>query len=132
MIATCLISGVVCAESLVVIVNPKAAVTSMTQEQVANVFMGKANDVGGISPVSPTDLKSEDSKNEFYTKVLKRDNAQMKAYWAKMSFTGKGLPPKELATSDEVRRFVAATPGAIGYIDKSAADSSVKVVLSVN
>jgi ABC-type phosphate transport system substrate-binding protein len=48
-------------------------------------------------------------------------------------FSGKATPPKELLSSSaDVKKFVAANPDAIGYIEKSAVDGSVKVVLTVD
>ena len=46
-------------------------------------------------------------------------------------FTGKGTPPKEYAGNAEVKKAVAADPKAIGYIDKSAVDDTVKVILTL-
>jgi hypothetical protein len=46
-----------------------------------------------------------------------------------MVFTGKGTPPKEVADDAAVKSFVATTPGAVGYIDESKVDASVKVLL---
>ena len=51
--------------------------------------------------------------------------------WARITFTGKGTPPKELKSDAEVKAFVAANPRAIGYVDASAVDSSVKAVLKL-
>ena len=56
----------------------------------------------------------------------------MKATWARLTFSGKGVPPKELPNSADVKKFVAGNPNAIGYIEKSAVDASVKVVLSLD
>jgi hypothetical protein len=47
-------------------------------------------------------------------------------------FSGKATPSKEMASSAEVKKFVAASPDAIGSIEKSAVDSSVKVVFSAD
>ncbi len=58
--------------------------------------------------------------------------AQAKAYWSKLAFTGKGTPPPEAGNSAAVKKAVAGAPGGIGYIEKSAADATVKVVLTVN
>ena len=55
----------------------------------------------------------------------------MKAYWAKQMFSGNGSPPRELASSADVKRAVAADPTAIGYVEKGAVDSSVKSVLTL-
>lgn len=51
---------------------------------------------------------------------------------ANKGFSGKGNPPKELASSAEVRKFFAANPDAIGHLEKSAVDTSLKVVFSVD
>ena len=49
--------------------------------------------------------------------------------WARLVFTGKGLPPKELPTVAAVKLVVARDPKAIGYIEKSDVDATVKPVL---
>ena len=56
-----------------------------------------------------------------------KSSAQVKAAWSRLVFSGKATPPKELASSAEVKKFVAANPDAIGYVEKSAVDATVKV-----
>jgi hypothetical protein len=56
---------------------------------------------------------------------------QVKAIWSKLVFTGKANAPKELPTSGDVVKAVAADPNAIGCVEKSAADPSVKIVYTV-
>jgi ABC-type phosphate transport system substrate-binding protein len=63
--------------------------------------------------------------------VLDKDATQVKAIWSKLVFTGKASAPKEYATSAEVKKAVAADPSAIGYIEKSQVDDTVKVILTV-
>jgi ABC-type phosphate transport system substrate-binding protein len=112
---------------VVVIVNPKNAAASMTAAQVADIFLGKD------TSLTPFDLPSSSApRGEFYTKVAGKDEAQVKAVWARLVFTGKSQPPKELASSAEVVKQVASGEKAIGYVDKSAVDGSVKAVLTVN
>ena len=69
---------------------------------------------------------------QFYTKVTGKTGAQVKAAWSRLVFSGKGTPPKELGSSAEVKKFVAANADGIGYIEKSALDGSVKAVLTVD
>ncbi len=47
-------------------------------------------------------------------------------------FLGKSydLEGVDLPSDAEAKKFVAANPNAIGYIDKAAVDGSVKVVLT--
>ena len=112
---------------VVVIVNPKSAAGSLTAAQVADIFLGKD------TSYTPFDLPSSSaSRGEFYTKVAGKDEAQVKAVWARLVFTGKSQPPKELGSSAEVVKQVAAGEKAIGYVEKGAVDSSVKAVLTIN
>lgn len=111
---------------VVVVVNPKNPAATMTQEQVANVYLGKI-------PSMVSDLpEGNPARDLFYTKATGRTAAQVKAVWARLTFSGKASPPKEMANSAEVKKFVAANADAIGYIEKSAVDPSVKVVLELN
>ncbi len=108
---------------VVVVVHPGAPQASMTKEEVAQYFLGKSS---ALTPVDQPE--SAPVRAEFYKKVADKDLSQAKALWSKLVFTGKATMPKELAGSAEVKRAVAANPKAIGYIEKSAVDATVKVV----
>ena len=108
---------------VVVVVNPKAAESTMTKEQVAQFFLGKST---AMTPIDQPD--SAPIRADFYKKVADKDAAQAKALWSKLVFTGKATMPKEVADSAAVKAAVAANPKAIGYIEKSAVDATVKVV----
>lgn len=117
---------------LVVIVNPKNPVASLSAEQVAQVFLGRASSFPDGGAATPVDQKEgAPVRDEFYAKVADKNAGQVKAFWAKQMFSGKGQPPRELAASAEVKRAVASDPSAIGYIEKSAVDPTVKGVLAV-
>jgi ABC-type phosphate transport system substrate-binding protein len=111
---------------MVVIVNPKNPATRMFSEQAAQFFVGKST---LFTPVEWNDGMA--IRNEFYSKVLQKDSAQVKAIWSKLVFTGKGSAPKEYGSASEVKKAVASDPTAIGYIEKSQVDDSVKVILTV-
>ncbi len=70
-------------------------------------------------------------KAEFTEKVTKKKLGKYKAYWSKMIFSGKAVPPKELANDAAVKSFVSSNPNAVGYIDAASVDSSVKVLLRI-
>jgi ABC-type phosphate transport system substrate-binding protein len=69
---------------------------------------------------------------EFYKKLADKEASQVKAIWSKLVFTGKGTLPREMASNDAVKKAVAADTNAIGYIEKSAVDGSVKVVATLH
>jgi len=116
-----------------VVVNPKSPLATMTADQVSGIFLGKSNTLPSGGTALPTDLPdSAPAHDLFYTKVTGKSSAQVKAAWSRLVFSGKATPPKELGSSAEVKKFVASNPDAIGYIEKSAVDSSVKVVFSAD
>ncbi len=118
-------------DSMVVVVNVKNPVTKMSSDEVSQLFMGQSEFFPGGSPATAIDLtESSPQRTEFDAKVLGKTPTQLHAYWSKMVFTGKGKPLKEMASSKEVKDFLAKNPNAIGYIEKSAVDSSVKIVYS--
>ena len=116
-----------------VVVNSKSPVATLTADQVSAIFLGKSNTFPSGGTAAPTDLPdSAPAHDLFYTKVTGKSSAQVKAAWSRLVFSGKATPPKELASSADVKKFVASNPDAIGYIEKSAVDSSVKVVFSAD
>jgi ABC-type phosphate transport system substrate-binding protein len=108
---------------VVVVVNAAAPQASMSKDEVAQNFLGKSS---ALVPVDQQE--SAPIRAEFYKKVTDKDPSQVKALWSKLVFTGKATMPKEVADSAAVKKAVAANPKAIGYIEKSAVDASVKVV----
>jgi hypothetical protein len=109
-----------------VVVVMAAGATAPTKEQIANVYLGRSHEL------IPLDLpESNPVRQLFYKKVTDRDAAQVKAVWSRITFTGQGKPPKELADATAVKKAVAAEPKAIGYIPKSDVDSTVQVILSL-
>lgn len=115
-----------------VIVNPKSPLASMTPEQAAAIFMGKSATLPSGQTAVPADLpEANAAREQFYSKAAGKSPSQVKATWARLTFSGKATPPKEVPTAADVKKHVANNPDAIGYIEKSAVDGTVKVVLTV-
>lgn len=117
---------------VVVIVSAKSSASALTEEQAADIFLGKSNSLPGAGQAVPVDQSEGAAPRElFYAKAAGKNTAQLKAYWSKQIFSGKGQPPKESGDSAAVKALVAGNPNIIGYIDKSAVDATVKVLLTV-
>jgi len=118
---------------VVVIANPKSAIAALTVEQASALFLGKTSAVpGGSGTVSLADLPEGSAvREQFYSKATGKTPAQVKAVWSRLTFSGKASPPRELPNAADVKKLVASNVDAVGYIEKSAADASVKVVLTV-
>lgn len=112
---------------IAVIVNPKNPAASMGAADVANIYLGK------VSGLTTVDLpEGSPIRDAFYQKVTNKNAVQVKSIWARLVFTGAAFPPKQAASAEEVKKIVSGDAKAIGYIDKSAIDDSVKAILVVN
>ncbi|MCS0584662.1 phosphate ABC transporter substrate-binding protein [Massilia pinisoli] len=121
-----------CAADLVVIVSARNPVATLRADQVAAIFLGQAVRFPDGAEAVPYDLRLGASvRDEFYARVTNKTPALVKAHWSKIVFTGRGQPPAELPDSAAVRRKVADDPEAIGYIERSALDPSVRPVFVV-
>lgn len=121
------------AADISIVASAKSAANPMTLEQAAQVFQGKASAFGDGKKTNLFDLTENSPLHaEFYSKVTGKDSAQLKAYWSRIVFTGKGLAPKEFADAGAVKKALAADPDAVGYMDSASVDASVKVLLKLN
>jgi len=121
--------GVACTSAVaqVVVVGAKSPAGTLSKEQVADAFMGK---MSGMEPIDQAE--GNPIREEFYPKAVGKTASQVKSYWSKLFFSGKGNIPKEYPSSAEVKKALAVDPKAIGYIEKSAVDAGIKVVFEVH
>ena len=131
--ASLALSASAAATELVVVVSSRSTVNALRQEQVADIFLGQIGRFPDGSAAHALDQPlGSPLRNRFYARVTSKSPALLKAHWSRMIFTGRGQPPKELPNSAAVRKMVAENLGAIGYIERSALDASVKPVLVVD
>jgi len=127
LLATVAAAALPAAAETVVIVSPKNPASRMFSEQAAQFFLGKSSQFTPIDQAEGSAIRTD-----FYKKVSNMDSNQVKAGWLKLVFTGKATSePKEYKSNADVKRAVADDPKAIGYIDKSAVDETVKVILTL-
>ena len=127
LLALTLFVGAVQAE-IAVVVNPANA-NAVSADDLNRLFLGRASSFADGSKATPLNqVEGQAARDEFDNKVLSRSSAQLKAYWSKLVFTGKGTPPKELSDDAAVKAAVAADATAIGYISSASVDGTVKVV----
>lgn len=128
-IAMTLFFGAVVHAEIAVIVSASNANSALDQDTISRVFLGKTSTFPDGSQAIPVDQNEGSASREaFNDKVLGKSSSQLKAYWSRLIFTGKGTPPKESGSDADIKNLVAKNPNLIGYVDSSVVDSSVKVV----
>lgn len=123
-----LVGSAVAWSGVAVIVHPSNG-NSVSAKDISKIFLGKSKTFPDGSEAIPVDQTDGSAvRTSFVSSALKKNNQQIKSYWAQLLFTGKGTPPKEVGGGAEVKKLVSQNPSLIGYIDSSEVDGSVKVV----
>ncbi|HEX7640272.1 MAG TPA: hypothetical protein VF457_17895, partial [Burkholderiaceae bacterium] len=95
---------------------------------IGGIFARKRRLWDDRSPIVPVNLPLDHPlRRQFSQDVFGRLPQDMQDYWSDQYFHGV-LPPPVLGSEEAVLRFVAATPGAIGYVSVCAIDRRVDVV----
>lgn len=117
-----------CFAEVAIIVHPSNNI-SLTPDKVSRIFLGKDKSFPDGKKAVPINQKDAQSiTKEFNKKVIGKSSSQIRAYWSKIVFTGKGSPPKEVTNDAEVLNLIASDPNLIGYIDASKVSDTVKVI----
>jgi len=124
------VPGVASDQGFKIIVNETNPADTISTQQLENFFMKKTGAWGNGQPVIPVDqTASSSTRDDFSKTIFGRDTNAIKSYWQRQIFSGRGVPPPEKASDDEVLAFVRVNPGAIGYVSSDArVGSGVKVV----
>ncbi|NVK23675.1 MAG: phosphate ABC transporter substrate-binding protein [Gammaproteobacteria bacterium] len=113
---------------IAVIVHPSNA-DALDESTISRIFLGKMKSFPGGGQAIPLNQdEGSATTGEFNSKVLNKSGSQLKAYWSKLVFTGKGTPPKAVSTDAEVISLVSSNPNIIGYVDAGAVTGDVKVI----
>lgn len=129
-LALCLAGGTASAD-VVAVVSARSPLITLSDNQLADIFLGRTNRFpDGVTAVPIDQAEGSAARDEFYLKFAGKSPAQVKAHWSKIIFTGRGQPPGEVASGLEMKRRIVGNPNAIGYIDQSQVDGSVRVLLA--
>ena len=116
-----------------VIVHPQVKGTQIPRAALSSIFLKQAPRWGDGRPALPVDQSVRSTvRQSFSGQVLQQGIVEVQVYWQRRMAAGVTPPP--VKTSDEeIVSFVAATPGAIGYVSASASlPDSVREVAVVD
>lgn len=113
----------------VVIVNSESGVTTMTREDVINVFLGRFRQLPSGLAARPLDLPDgHPERDRFYRLLVDKPPAEIRAYWARLIFSGRVSPPVPASDEAAVVAEVARDRQAIGYLPAPPRDPRVRVI----
>ncbi len=113
-----------------VVVNAANPVASLSLPELSKIFLKGTTSWADGSEITAVDLDPASPVRKAFTKeVLTRDVSEVKVYWQTQIFSGKGVPPVETSSEDDVLAMVGSLPGGIGYVsDGKTLSARVKVI----
>lgn len=119
------------AAEIAVIVNRDngSAVDRAMVEKIYKGDLTQWSDGGRIEVLDQPE--NSDVRASFTSSLYGKSVTSLKAVWAVKIYSGRGTPPHEMPSDNEVKNAVASNKNAIGYIKAADADSSVKVITTL-
>lgn len=108
--------------------NKNVAAEKLDAATLKSVFLGKKVAWDGAGRVTLAVLKGGPVADEFLKGAVDMTASAFNNHWRRLAMTGGGTAPKAFDKEEDLRKFVAETPGAIGFVDSANADASVAVL----
>jgi hypothetical protein len=114
-----------------VVVGERNPVTALSQQQVLQLFMGRTRTFPDGSPAATCEIASDAQRAGFYRSLSGMSLPQVTSYWARLMFSGRSLPPQQLASEAAVIEQVQNDPTAIAWLAAPPRQKGLRTVLVV-
>jgi len=116
------------ADDPVLIVHPEVDEQAISLVTVRTIFSMRLGHWRSGTPLRVFILPDDHPLHVRFSKqVLGMYPYQLRWAWDRLVFSGTGQAPVQVATEEEMKRRVATTPGAIGYLSGSMTDDTVRI-----
>ena len=130
----CLLGGPAGAGELVIAVigNPASPIKSLSPAQVMSLYTGRQDSAfDTFAPVPLDQPNGSDLRRDFYLSVTGQSETQINAFWARLAFSGRALPPRQMNDSAAIIKRVAGDAHAIGYVAREMVTRDVIVICDI-
>lgn len=120
------------ANSLVVIVSKDSNIQDITKKELSKIFLAKTKRLPSGEKSLVVESTNKELQAKFYKTICNKNEKQLRKYWTKMIFTGRGQPPKKIKSIPELISFVKNNKNAISYIPFKDINSDIRVIMEIN
>jgi hypothetical protein len=115
-------------ETLAVVTQKSSPLQNLSLDALKRVYLRKSLlDSEGKRWILLNLPVDHELRQGFSLALFKKLPEDQEQYWNELYFQGVS-PPEVLASEEAVLRFIAITPGAIGYVRKQSVDERVKIL----
>lgn len=113
---------------VVIIANPSVKASTISKNDVRNVFTGVSTNLSSGERVKPVLIKEGPTQAAFASSEVGVSQVGLMICWRNLVFSGQATMPKTFEDELSVVSYVAKTPGAIGYVSSATPHEGVKVL----
>ncbi len=113
-----------------VIVNESNPIPAITRAELSAIYLKRTRSWPGGGAITPVDQPAKSRLREHFSRRIHgKSVAYVTRYWQRLIFSGRGVPPADVASSAAVIEFVRKNAGAVGYVERDAVlGDGVKVI----
>lgn len=112
-----------------VVASERSDLNALSKHEVRQLYMGNATTADGNKVLLLDMPEGSAVRQFFYDSVAGKNESQLKSYWARMLFTGRGTPPRQVRGPKDMARSLKANPDALGYLEEGDLQPGLKVLL---
>lgn len=115
---------------ILVVVAGNSSVTQLDEYEVERIFLSKTRFFSDGEKVEVIEGMENELKDSFYRLIAHKSKSQLRSYWAKQIFTGKGKPPRQFK-EDRLLPYLVQNTNAISYISSEQMTDTLKVIYKI-
>src|SRR5580700_783530 len=119
------------AQDVVLVANKGVQISEITNADLRAIFMGTKTRFADGSHAVPVTLKGGPAHEVFLKHYVGENPEEFRSQWRKVVFTGQGAMPRAFDSESALIEYVAATPGALGYVSRTSSQDNVKLLAAV-
>ena len=113
------------------VANKGVQISEISDADLRAIFMGTRTRFADGSHAVPVTLKGGPAHEVFLKNHVGESPEEFRTQWRKEIFTGLGAMPKAFDSESALIDYVAATPGAVGYVSQISSQDRVKSLAAV-
>lgn len=114
--------------SVVVVANGSVSVTTISEDDLRETFLGTKYSLPNGAKLIPVLLKGGPVHESFLKSYLGKSVEGFRTWWLQIVFTGQGLLPKTFDSEADLVDYVGRTRGAVGYATRASVRGNVKCI----
>jgi hypothetical protein len=120
------------AQDVLLVANKSVQISAISAADLRAIFLGTKTRFADGAHALPVVLRGGPVHEVFLTNYLGENSQQFRMRWQNAVFTGQGAMPKTCDSEAALIEYVAATPGAIGYVSRISPQDNVKTLVPHN